>query len=73
MVYIKEKDSPRLPNQAVISPSINCATQLNRIVSDTQPSYKSYAMTSDFLASPVTSRKATNTQLLFYRNNLMTE
>ena len=48
MVYIKEKDSPRLPNQAVISPSINCATQLNRIVSDTQPSYKSYAMTSDF-------------------------
>ena len=48
MVYIKEKDSPRLPNQAVISPSINCATQLNRIVSDTQPSNKSYAMTSDF-------------------------
>ena len=49
MVYIKEKDSPRLPNQAVISPSINCAIKLNRItVSDTQPSNKSYAMTSDF-------------------------
>ena len=48
MVYIKEKDSPRLPNQAVISPSINCATQLNRIVSGTQPSNKSYATTFGF-------------------------
>ena len=48
MVY-KRKDSRRLPNKAVIFTILNCAIKLNRItVSGTQPSNKSYAMTTDF-------------------------
>ena len=46
---MQKKRQPTSTNQAVIFTLLNCAIKLNRItVSGTQPSNKSYAMTSDF-------------------------
>ena len=49
MVYAKEKTAVVYQTKLSFSTLLNCAIKLNRItVSGTQPSNKSYAMTTDF-------------------------